>query len=458
MTSATPDGPSSEVTRRERPMCDPTALTFAIDDPFAARAAATAAMHGASVTDGPLEAVLRHVSATPEFEVYPVFADRAVGVLGSNQARLAIADRRLPNKRLSGIHLLRPRGVPSERAVEIVAGWRRALVTDSRVAYAEHPMIAYPVLDLTTRDNVRAFVGEMPKTGCKDAVKLACNEQWGLRHCGFDCIWDELDTGFDPGPVGILDIGMEPKSSTELGSRVVHYYKPPGDPFPSTHPAAVAGIISAIRDGTDDERMRGCCSASLLVFSIYSTERRDAAALYDVMRTLGQAPVRVVNASFESECRDPSIDRMITQYVEDGMVFVAAMGNRNGRRNATNWPAAHEDVIAVGATQDLTNARYEDSCTGNHIFMAAPGVDILTLDPGSDSGYACINGTSLAAPHVTAAIWLALRQRPEWSAKEIRCLLQQSVQDPSRRWNASVGHGCLHVGKMAQLLREGACG
>ena len=457
---STPQRHGTAELARERPMCDRTAITFAIDDPFAARAAMTSALADGTAPVSGLEAVLREVGAEPNVRIQPVFAERAVGVLGPDRWRLALANQSTAHRRLSGIHLLLYEGQPSERTIEMIDAWRRALRTDRRVAYAEHPMIAYPVLDLTSREAGRPFVGTIQKPECKGEVTLDCHQQWGLRHCGFDCIWDELDVGVDPGLIGILDMGLEPKSQAEFGNRIVKYVTPPGhDPFVGTHPAAVAGIISAIRDGSSDETMLGCCSGSLEVFSIYTKEGKNCAAFYDMVKTLGAEPLRVVNMSFESECQDPTLDRMIKHYVHDErMIFVAAMGNRGGKGNPKNWPASHEDVIAVGAIQDLQNARYPDSCTGDHIFMAAPGFDILTVDPTTSSGYRCIDGTSMAAPHVTAAIWLALRQRPAWGVDEIRCLLSQSVKQPGKPWNTSVGHGCLDVRRMAMLLRGHVCG
>jgi subtilisin family serine protease len=83
-----------------------------------------------------------------------------------------------------------------------------------------------------------------------------------------------------------------------------------------------------------------------------------------------------------------------------GIVFVAAAGNE-GPTAAPSYPAAYPQVIAATAvTKDLRNYRYANC--GDHIDVAAPGVNIWTAMPGGRA--ACHSGTSFAAPHVTAIL------------------------------------------------------
>ena len=443
-------------TQTARPACDRLAVTFAIDDPRVASAAIATALDDTSAPTGPVESVLREVAADPNASIRAVFPDEAIGVLGTNGLHLALANERTSSRKLSGIQLLRYAGAPTDASLHRVSAWRAALRSDPRVAYAEHPMIPYPVLDLTSRDRSRVLRGRIERASCEGEVRLDCHQQWGLRQCGFDCIWDELDVGVFPGSIGILDIGREPESP-ELAGRVVKYVTAARTPFGNSHPAAVAAIISAIRDGMPDETMLGCCSATLEVFSIYTEKGPDCQALYEMLKAVGRDRLRVVNMSFESPCEDPTVNRLIDQYTSDGTIFVAAMGNTGVTDNRSNWPAAHPAVIAVGATRNTRNDRWPHSCTGEHIFMTAPGVDILTVNVEDASQFHCEDGTSMAAPHVTAAVWLALRQRPHWGTKEIRCLLSQSVQSPNQPRNEEVGFGCLDVRRMAQLLRDRVC-
>jgi len=81
---------------------------------------------------------------------------------------------------------------------------------------------------------------------------------------------------------------------------------------------------------------------------------------------------------------------------------VAAAGNDG--RNAAVFPASHPGVIGVSAV-DARERRWPAANTGEHVAIAAPGVDVWTID-GAGSGYYA-SGTSFATVFVTAAIALS---------------------------------------------------
>ncbi|HEU4780228.1 MAG TPA: S8 family serine peptidase [Steroidobacteraceae bacterium] len=81
---------------------------------------------------------------------------------------------------------------------------------------------------------------------------------------------------------------------------------------------------------------------------------------------------------------------------------VAAAGNDG--RNAAMFPASHPGVIGVSAV-DARERRWPEANTGDHVAIAAPGVEVWTLD-GAGNGYYA-NGTSFATAFVTAAIALS---------------------------------------------------
>ncbi len=85
-------------------------------------------------------------------------------------------------------------------------------------------------------------------------------------------------------------------------------------------------------------------------------------------------------------------------------MVVAAAGN--GDTNKPKYPAAYPGVIAVAATNQ-EDRRTFFSNYGSWVDVAAPGVGILSTVPG---GYRSFNGTSVAAPHVSALAGLLAAQ------------------------------------------------
>src|SRR5262249_17251219 len=78
-----------------------------------------------------------------------------------------------------------------------------------------------------------------------------------------------------------------------------------------------------------------------------------------------------------------------------GVVIVAAVGNN--AVNTATFPAGDRGVMGVAAT-DQADAPAYFSNEGQAVFIAAPGVDIETLD--LNGNYIVLSGTSVAAAHV----------------------------------------------------------
>jgi subtilisin family serine protease len=107
------------------------------------------------------------------------------------------------------------------------------------------------------------------------------------------------------------------------------------------------------------------------------------------------------------------------------MVIVAAAGN-GGPKAAPAYPAAYADVIAVTAV-DRSKRAYRRAGRGEHIDLAAPGVQVWTA--ASISGGRPKTGTSFAAPFVTAAVSLLKAANDNASSADILAALGRSAED-----------------------------
>lgn len=120
-------------------------------------------------------------------------------------------------------------------------------------------------------------------------------------------------------------------------------------------------------------------------------------------------------------------------------VIVAAMGNSYESGNPIFYPAAYNNVLAVGAI-DESGSRASFSNTGPHIDVAAPGVNILSTY--LNAGYDSLNGTSMAAPHVSGLAALLKACNSRLSNTQIYNIIHQTARKVGDTpFNEEFGHG-----------------
>ena len=154
---------------------------------------------------------------------------------------------------------------------------------------------------------------------------------------------------------------------------------------------------------------------------------------------LAERGVHVLNLSLGCYADDPGARPVMQRLVDDlrsvnpEMVVVAAAGNLLGRDEpagpATFWPAALDDVVAVGAVTDPAAATWAEwSNRGPWVDLAAPGHVLLSTHVrrrsgadnggGSARGWAWWSGTSFAAAVVSGAIASLMTTPERISARE----------------------------------------
>lgn len=144
-------------------------------------------------------------------------------------------------------------------------------------------------------------------------------------------------------------------------------------------------------------------NAKLYSASVISHDVRGqaSAGVSDILRALDwlvSEGVRIVNISLAGPY-NKILDQGIQFAAKQGLIIVAAAGN-GGPQSTQKFPAAFPEVIAVTAV-DARGAIYNKAVQGDHIDIAAPGVDVFVAGSG-DGRY--ITGTSFAAPFVTAQL------------------------------------------------------
>ncbi len=141
---------------------------------------------------------------------------------------------------------------------------------------------------------------------------------------------------------------------------------------------------------------------------------------------------KVINMSFGTDDAalapdSPKPHQDVVAYAAGrGCILVAASGN-NGEWTRY-WPAAHDEVIAVGAV-GANGQPTTFSTRGEHVALCAPGEQILSTGL---AGYQHVTGTSFAAPFVAAACALLVarsaRRATPLDNAGVRALLMGACQ------------------------------
>ncbi|WP_020392626.1 S8 family serine peptidase [Kribbella catacumbae] len=144
---------------------------------------------------------------------------------------------------------------------------------------------------------------------------------------------------------------------------------------------------------------------------------------------------KVINMSLGGPGANAVLAASVQNAINQGVVVVAAAGNDGS--SVLNYPAAYRGVIAVGAT-DAAGALTSFSSYGNHIDIAAPGVDILStgprsLTPAGFLPYWYCTGTSCSAPIVAGVAALIKNKWPTLTEAQVEQRLKVLSRDAGPR-------------------------
>jgi hypothetical protein len=112
---------------------------------------------------------------------------------------------------------------------------------------------------------------------------------------------------------------------------------------------------------------------------------------------------------------------------------VFSAGNSFAPSNNPTFPASfaatNPGIISVTAT-GTTDRVATFSSAGRHVTVAAPGQPIYSLFPPGQGSNGFIQGTSMAAPHVTGVVALMLEKNPNLTPAQVKTILQNTARSP----------------------------
>ena len=137
----------------------------------------------------------------------------------------------------------------------------------------------------------------------------------------------------------------------------------------------------------------------------------------------------VISMSLGGPGRDSWIPPALRRAEAAGVIVIAAAGNEGPREGTVGYPGGYAECIAVGAV-DRASAVAGFSSRGPAVYVAGPGVNVLSTYPGNRT--ATMSGTSMATPNIAgiAALWVAAH--PEIAKKDRPAAFRKALQAACR--------------------------
>lgn len=323
----------------------------------------------------------------------------------------------------------------------------KALLVEGSVEYAEPNYIVFP-----------ALVPNDPYYNSSGTWGNSYSDLWGAHKLQCDLAW-EVSTGSGV-VVAVVDSGVDLNHqdlSTNIwtntgeiagngtdddgngyiddiqGWDFIDHDNDPTDTY--GHGTHVAGTITAV--GNNSIGIIGIAfnSKIMALRGLGTGGSGTIADLADALYYAANNGAKVINASWGGPGDSQTIKDAVN-YAHDvkGCVFVAAAGN-DDEDAAGFYPARYAAAITVAASDPYDNKAYFSNW-GNKIDVAAPGMEILSCRASGtsrgipvDSNYTRMQGTSMAAPHVSGLCALILADNPSLGPEQVRQALRESADD-----------------------------
>ncbi len=279
---------------------------------------------------------------------------------------------------------------------------------DPNVAYAQPNYMRYPTR--AVNDPLSTF-------------------QWALGKINAYAAWD-ITTGSNV-VVAVLDTGVN-ANHPDLRGRVLPGYDFVNNDIDASddvfHGTNVAGIIAAA--GDNGEGVAGMCwQCQILPVRVIGARGGSDESVVAGINWAVDHGARIINMSLGGPEDSDILREAVQKAVQRNVLVVAAAGNEAEDGNPVEYPAAYDEVLAVGAT-DESDVRASFSEVHPYVDVSAPGWNIPSTGHEYDlDAYGAYAGTSFAAPYVSGLAALLLSINPSLDIAALRSIITTNVVD-----------------------------
>lgn len=282
--------------------------------------------------------------------------------------------------------------------------------------------------------------------------------EWGVKAVHAEKVWEEFGITGEGVTIGIIDTGVNYKLpalrasykgyDAATGSFDNSYYKdflepektePEASPE-NDHGTHVAGTILGKEIGGVNQ-IGVAPGAKFISARAVKGTHTNSASLLAAGDWMYQMKPDIINNSWGGTAlNDPLIRNMVDSWRKAGIMVVFASGNKDDGRGIAKEgsivnPAGMLNVIAVGAIDRNKKiapfsmrgpSPYDNTKEVIKPEFTAPGVQVRSIN--ASGKYISMNGTSMAAPHVTGVLALMKEANPDISMEEATQILKDTAQ------------------------------
>ncbi|WP_170149150.1 S8 family serine peptidase [Geodermatophilus normandii] len=220
-----------------------------------------------------------------------------------------------------------------------------------------------------------------------------------------------------------------------------------------SHGASVAGVIGA-RAGNGRGSAGVAPDVTIMPLVIGSGDTVYAHLGAEAIRYAADHGADVVNASWGGAFTGTALEDLraaIAYAASKGVLVVAAAGNDAGNRDSSLfYPASYTEpnVVTVGSSTAADTMSASSAYGATSVDLFAPGNKVATT--WNDGGMRVVSGTSIAAPHVAAALGLYRAAMPTATIDQLKQALLEDTDPIAAFQGRSVSGGRLSMTGLAE--------